>query len=156
MAKMITLLVLSMLLKPNFSACIIALRHAPFHDPTLSFSMNTVSYIDYHPTRAQQGRAEGCCRVAPPRWDHNDYNLVRESHECHSVQSGAPVFSHVVVLRCWWAAALRNGNPPHLWDWWRRKGHCDNQYTAPHSPGSASVRETNQPAARVGGGVGTW
>lgn len=43
--------------------------------------------------------------------------------------------------------SLKEWQPPTSLEQWQRKGHCDNQYIALRSPGSASVRQTNQPSA---------
>lgn len=83
---------------------------------------------------------QGCSMVRPQPWYYESYDY----HWCRAA------FLSLATSTAAMLESNRMAAPTHLQEW-QQKGHCDNQYTALRSPGSASVRHTNQLAAWVGG-----
>lgn len=113
------------------SACLLYMSPALFN--THTHTINTWSYCILI-------IVQGCSMVRPQplHYESYDYHWCRAAFLSLATSTAAMLESN------------RMAASTHLQEW-QQKGHCDNQYTALPSPGSASVRHTNQPAALVGG-----
>lgn len=114
------------------SACLLYMSPALFN--THTHTINTWSYCILI-------IVQGCSMVRPQpsHYESYDYHWCRAAFLSLATSTAAMLESN------------RMAAPTHLQEW-QQKGHSDNQYTA-LSPGSASVRHTNQPGLVEGEGL---
>lgn len=107
------------------SACLLYMSPGLFNTHT-----HTINMWSYCILIIVQG-----CSMVRPQW------LYYESYDYHWCRAA---FLSLATSTAAMLESNRMAAPTQLQEW-QQKGHCDNQYTALPSPGSASVRHTNQP-----------